>query len=54
MTCRTFSAGLSKLVVLLVVLVAAATHAVGAQYLVYVGTYTDKGSKGIYAYRFDS
>jgi 6-phosphogluconolactonase len=24
------------------------------QYLVYVGTYTDHGSKGIYAYRFDS
>jgi 6-phosphogluconolactonase len=24
------------------------------KYLVYVGTYTDRGSKGIYAYRFDS
>jgi 6-phosphogluconolactonase len=28
--------------------------AAGGKYLVYVGTYTDKGSKGIYAYRFDS
>jgi 6-phosphogluconolactonase len=29
-------------------------HAAAASnYLVYVGTYTDKGSKGIYAYRFD-
>ena len=26
----------------------------GTKYLVYVGTYTDKGSKGIYAYRFSS
>ena len=24
------------------------------KYLVYVGTYTDHGSKGIYAYRFDA
>ena len=24
------------------------------QYLAYVGTYTDHGSKGIYVYRFDS
>jgi len=32
-------------------------HAAGPgqqKYLVYVGTYTDHGSKGIYAYRFDS
>jgi 6-phosphogluconolactonase len=27
---------------------------VTGKYLVYVGTYTDKGSKGIYAYRFDA
>jgi 6-phosphogluconolactonase len=26
----------------------------GQKYLVYVGTYTDHGSKGIYSYRFDS
>ena len=32
---------------------AAAAHAVSFDYLIYVGTYTDKGSKGIYAYRFD-
>ena len=24
------------------------------KYLVYIGTYTDHGSKGIYAYRFDA
>jgi len=33
------------------------THAAGPgqqKYLVYVGTYTDHGSKGIYVYRFDS
>jgi 6-phosphogluconolactonase len=28
--------------------------AAGGKYLVYVGTYTDKGSKGISAYRFDT
>jgi 6-phosphogluconolactonase len=31
-----------------------ATGTAQPQYLVYVGTYTDHGSKGIYAYRFDS
>jgi 6-phosphogluconolactonase len=25
----------------------------GAEYFMYVGTYTDHGSKGIYAWRFD-
>src|SRR6185437_9003632 len=29
-------------------------RAAKSEYLVYVGTYTDKESKGIYAYRFDS
>ena len=38
------------LVVLTFFAVAAATD---FRYLAYVGTYTDKGSKGIYAYRFD-
>ena len=28
-------------------------HAADYKYLIYVGTYTDKDSKGIYAYRFD-
>jgi 6-phosphogluconolactonase len=34
-------------------LAAAVAHAADYQYLVFVGTYTEKGSKGIYAYRFD-
>jgi len=53
MTRRISYLKLSKLIVLLVVLAAAVAHAVEHQFLMYVGTYTDKGSKGIYAYRFD-
>src|SRR5437764_13908712 len=30
-----------------------ATPALSSKYLLFVGTYTDKESKGIYAYRFD-
>jgi len=44
---------LLKLAMLLVVLTSVGAMAVDSSYLVYVGTYTDKGSKGIYAYRFD-
>ena len=44
---------LLKLIVLFVVFAAAVAHAAGSPYLIYVGTYTDKGSKGIYAYSFD-
>ncbi len=33
---------------------ASATGLAQQEYLLYVGTYTDHGSKGIYAYRFDS
>src|ERR1700691_1191081 len=33
---------------------APAAGSASQKYLVYVGTYTDHGSKGIYAYRFDS
>ncbi len=43
----------SILIVLLVVLSAIAAQAAKYQYWIYVGTYTDKGSKGIYAYGFD-
>ena len=53
MTCRVSLLKLSKLVLLAVVLAALAAQAADYRYLVYVGTYTDKGSKGIYAYRFD-
>src|SRR5215471_18952256 len=41
-----------RLIVSLLIL-AAASFAADMRYLVYVGTYTDKGSKGIYNYRFD-
>jgi 6-phosphogluconolactonase len=44
---------LLKLIALLLVLASAVAHASGSPYLIYVGTYTDKGSKGIYAYSFD-
>src|SRR5664279_189365 len=44
---------LRTLVVLVVVLTATLVRAADNKFLVYVGTYTDKGSKGIYAYRFD-
>ena len=42
-----------KLICLLTVLLVTAAEALAAEYLVYVGTYTGKGSEGIYAYRFD-
>jgi 6-phosphogluconolactonase len=42
------------LIALAASLLAPATEAKPQEYLVYVGTYTDHGSKGIYAYRFDS
>lgn len=41
------------LCLLLVVLAVTVAEASGDQYLVYVGTYTGKGSEGIYSYRFD-
>src|SRR5271167_3212552 len=54
MTFRSSSVRLSKLIIiLLVALAATVAQAVDYKYLVYVGTYTDKGSKGVYAYRFD-
>jgi len=37
----------------LIILATAVASAANFPYLVYVGTYTDKGSKGIYAFRFD-
>ncbi len=48
-----------RLAILLLVALASITFALAAgpaqeKYLVYVGTYTDHGSKGIYAYGFDS
>jgi 6-phosphogluconolactonase len=48
---------LSKIFVLIMLMLAAATEASetpARQYLVYAGTYTDHGSKGIYAARFDA
>ena len=43
---------LSRLIVIVLILVGVGCAA-DYRYLVYIGTYTDKGSKGIYAYRFD-
>jgi 6-phosphogluconolactonase len=48
-----------RLAILLLITVTSSvlTHAADrapAKYMIYVGTYTDHGSKGIYAYRFDS
>jgi len=52
------SAALSLLAVVLAVcalsVVGNAADAARRKYLFYVGTYTDHGSKGVYAYRFDS
>jgi len=42
-----------QLICLLLVLFIPAAEALAYEYLVYVGTYTGKGSKGIYAFRFD-
>jgi 6-phosphogluconolactonase len=42
-----------KFICLLTVLLVASAQALANEYLVYVGTYTGKGSDGIYAYRFD-
>src|ERR1035441_663154 len=53
MTPRSFYLKFSELVVLLVILTGTVARAVDHQFLIYVGTYTDKGSTGIYAYRFD-
>jgi 6-phosphogluconolactonase len=43
-----------KIGLLLLLLLPLAAYAREKQFLVYVGTYTDSGSKGIYAFRFDS
>jgi len=49
---------ISHLTLLLIALVSSVLTTAGGpaqqKYLVYVGTYTDHGSKGIYAFRFDS
>jgi 6-phosphogluconolactonase len=51
MTCARLHAA-SRLITLVTTLAAVAI-AGDFRYLVYVGTYTDKGSKGVYAFRFD-
>jgi 6-phosphogluconolactonase len=52
-TGRTARCRLRTLIGLLIVLRVASVEAAAAERLVYVGTYTGKGSEGIYAYRFD-
>lgn len=53
MTRHCLTSGLVRLATLVVLFAATFASAAEFSYLVYVGTYTDKGSKGIYAYRFD-
>ncbi len=53
MTRHSLISGLLRLATVVVLFVATFASAADFSYLVYVGTYTDKGSKGIYAYRFD-
>lgn len=53
MTRHSLASGLLRLATLVVLFIATVASAADFSYLVYVGTYTDKGSKGIYAYRFD-
>jgi len=48
---------ISRAILFVLVVSSAMIHAAGPaqhEYLAFVGTYTDHGSKGIYAYRFDS
>src|SRR5450432_3284872 len=45
-------AGTMKIRIMVTILLAA-TFAQGAQYLMYVGTFTKRDSKGIYVFRFD-
>ena len=42
------------LALVLAILLTPFAEAAGRNYIVYVGTYTESGSKGIYAYRFDA
>src|SRR5271165_1766621 len=53
MTSRRSFLKLSALFFVPIILATAVASAANFPYLVYVGTYTDKGSKGIYAFRFD-
>ena len=52
MTRHAYLRNLTNLILVILTLFAVAAAA-DFRYLAYVGTYTDKGSKGIYAYRFD-
>jgi 6-phosphogluconolactonase len=54
MTLRCFRLTVLALIALAASVVTLAAGPAPQKYLVYVGTYTDHGSKGIYAYRFDS
>jgi 6-phosphogluconolactonase len=45
---------IAKVLLVLVFAATASAFAADSQYLVFVGTYTGKGSQGIYSYRFDA
>jgi len=49
-----FTKGLSQVSLAVLLVLSAAQLCFAKHYLMYVGTYTNKGSKGIYAYRYDS
>ncbi len=54
-----FCSQISRLVILLLITVTSpmltyAADRAATKYMIYVGTYTDHGSKGVYVYRFDS
>ena len=53
MTCRRSFLKLAVFACLVTIIATRVASAANFPYLVYVGTYTDKGSKGIYAFRFD-
>src|ERR1700687_1140516 len=59
MMLRMYGSQISRLAIFLLITVTlpVLTHAADSaptKYMIYVGTYTDHGSKGIYVYRFDS
>jgi len=50
----TFASAVRRFIFVAAVCVSVASFASGKHYVMYVGTYTGKGSEGIYAYRYDA
>jgi 6-phosphogluconolactonase len=51
---KVFCGSVRRFLFAVVTCVSIASFASGKHYVMYVGTYTDKGSEGIYAYRYDA